>query len=309
MKSLFLLLLLPVLCSAQTPNYLEYHQQIIQAEEYLVARQFSESLKIYRHLTATYPHVFLRDLKVAAQLAAYSQDTANLYFFLEIAMQKGWTYQQIRKRETFQQFKSEPKFKKLQANKDQFQKAFEKNINLALKAEIKQMLTADQKRALRVALTPGKRWRERYTKQKFVPHNRAQVRRINQIMDQVGYPGEKIIGDHSWATVLISHNEHDSIYRELRPKLYAAFERGEISAIELAIIESWRCVVDTGGKDKAFVIWEQEISQPEATHADSLRSTIGLRNIALNNRLLDLEKELKIKFYLSPSHGGRIKVK
>ncbi|QNF34403.1 hypothetical protein HUW51_17355 [Adhaeribacter swui] len=252
-----LLLLLPVFCSAQTLNYLAYHQQITQAEEHLVARQFPESLKIYLQLTATYPHVFLRDLKVATQLAAYTKDTANLYFFLEKAMLKGWTSKQILKRKTLQPFKSNDQFKKLLAREDQFQKAFENNINLTLRTEIKQMLAADQKRALRVALTPGIKWRERYTKQKFVPHNRAQVRRINQIMDQVGYPGEKIIGDHSWATVLISHNEHDSIYQQLQPKLYAALERGEISAIELAIVESWRRVVDTSGQDQAFVIWEQ----------------------------------------------------
>ncbi|PSR56715.1 hypothetical protein AHMF7605_26085 [Adhaeribacter arboris] len=310
MKNLFLLLLfLPVFCSAQTPNYLNYHHQIIQAEEYLVARQFPESLKIYRQLTATYPHVFLRDMKVAAQLAAYTKDTANLYFFLEKAMQKGWTAKQILKRENLQPFKSDDRFQKLLAGEDQFHKTFENKINLTLRKEIKQMLAADQKRALRVALTPGKKWRQQYTMKKFVPQNRVQVRRINQIMDQVGYPGEKIIGDHSWATVLISHNEHDYIYQQLRPKLYAALKRGEISAIELAIVESWRRVVDTNGQEKAFVIWEQEVSQEEAAHADSLRSSIGLRSIALNNKLLDLEKELKMKFYLSPSHGGRIIVK
>lgn len=310
MKSFLLLLFfLPVFCSAQAPNYLAYHQQITQAEEHLVARQFPESLKIYHQLTTTYPHVFLRDLKVASQLAAYTKDTANLYFFLEKAMRKGWTAKQFLKRETLRPLKSEERFKKLLASESQLKKEFENSIHLPLRTEIKQMLAADQKRALRVALTPGKKWREQYTTKKFVPQNRAQVRRVNQIIDQVGYPGEKIIGDHSWATVLISHNEHDSIYQQLRPKLYAVLERGEISAIELAIVESWRRVVDTNGQDQAFVIWEQEISSEQAAHADSLRSSIGLRSIALNNQLLDLEKELKMKFYLSPSHGGRIIVK
>jgi len=308
-KLLILLALIPILCSGQTKNYLDYHNEIIKAEEYIVARQFSESLKIYRNLTDTYEHVFLRDIKVAAQLSAYINDTDNLFYFLEKGMRKGCTAKEIMKKETLTKFKADNRWERLKASQDRFKKEFENSINLELRKEIKKMLAEDQKRAIRVALTPVKKWRERYTNQKFVPNNRAQVRRINQIIDQVGYPGEKIIGGESWATVMISHNEHDTIYNELRPKLYSAFGRGEISAIELAIIESWRSVVNTGWKDKSFVIWEQEIDKNEALHADSLRSSIGLRSIELNNKLIDTEKELKMKFYLSPSHGGRIIVK
>lgn len=308
-RLLILLTLIPILCSGQTKNYLDYHNKIIKAEEYIVARQFNESLKVYRNITDTYEYVFLRDIKVAAQLSAYINDTDNLFYFLEKGMKKGWTSKEIMKRETLKKFKTDNRWKKLKANQDIYKKDFQNSINLELRTEIKEMLVEDQKRAIRVALTPIKKWRERYTNRKFVPNNRAQVRRINQIIDQAGYPGEKVIGDKSWATVMISHNEHDTIYNELRPKLYSAFERGEISAIEIAIVESWRSVVDTGWKDKSFVIWEQEIDKSEASHADSLRSSIGLRSIELNNRLIDTEKELIMKFYLSPSHGGRITVK
>lgn len=171
------------------------------------------------------------------------------------------------------------------------------------------MLAEDQKRAIRVALTPFKKWRERYTNRNFVPNNRLQVRRINQIIDQVGFPGEKIIGDKSWATVIISHNEHDTIYKELRPKLYQALRRGELSPIDLAMIETWRIVVDTDRKEKGFVIWNETISKSEAVKADSLRQSIGLRSIELNNNLILAEKDLKMKFYLSPFHGGFITVK
>lgn len=310
MKRLLMLwTLIPILCSGQAKNYLTYHNEIIKAEEYIVAGQFIESLNIYRNLMDNYAHIFLRDIKVAAQLSAYVNDSDNLFYFLEKGMKKGWTFKQIMKRKVFKKFKTDNRWRKLKASQWQFKKEFENSINLELRAELKEMLVKDQKRAIRVALTPIKTWRERYTNRRFVPNNRAQVRRINKIIDQVGYPGEKIIGDKSWATVIISHNEHDTIYHELRPKLYAAFERGEISAIELAIVESWRTVVNTSWKDKSFAIWEQEIEKNEAAHADSLRSTIGLRSIELNNKLIDAEKELKLKFYLSPLLGGLITVK
>jgi hypothetical protein len=311
MKKLIILLmfLTPVVCSGQSKGYLEYHLEIIKAEEFIVNRQFSESIGIYRLLTEKYDHVFLRDIKVASQLAAYLNDTENLFYFLEKGMKKGWTSKEIMKLEILKKYKNDNRWENLHDYRDKLRKDFESSINLELRKEVKEMLNEDQKRAIRVALTPTKNWRERYTNRKFVPNNRAQVRRLNQIIDQSGYPGEKVIGDRSWATVMISHNEHDSIYNELRPKLYSAFGRGELSAIELAIIESWRIVVDTDRKEKGFIIWEAEVTSVEVEKGDSLRQSIGLRSIELNNKLIKSEKDLGMKFYLSPSHGGLVTIK
>ncbi len=308
-KLLVLLALFPGLCSGQTYNYLDYNNEIINAEEYIVAGQFMESIQIYRNLADTYQHVFLRDIKIAAQLSAYTNDTDNLFYFLEKGMKRGWTLKEIMKTATLKKFKDDDRWKRLKANQDQFTEEFENSINLELRTEIRAMLAEDQKRAIRVALTPVKKWRERYTNRKFVPNNRLQVRRINQIIDQVGYPGEKVIGDKSWATVIISHNEHDSIYTELRPKLYKALRHGELSAIDLAIIETWRIVVDTDRREKGFVIWSETITKSDAIKADSLRESIGLRSLELNNKLFRAEKELDMKFYLSPFHGGLVTVK
>jgi hypothetical protein len=308
-KLLILCTIAPLLVKSQTNNYLDYHNRIIKAEEYIVNRQFNESVAIYRGLSQEYDHMFLRDCKIAAQLSAYTGDTDNLFYFLEKGLKTGWTLKEMKKNKHFKKFKTDDQWEKLRDNEDEYKGEFFQSINLLLRTEVREMLTQDQKRALRVALTPVKKWREQYTDRKFVPNNRVQVRRINEIIEQTGYPGEKLIGDKSWATVIISHNEHDTIYKELRPKLYKAFERGELSAIDLAIIETWRIVVNTGRKEKGFVIWNEEINRSEAIKADSLRKTIGLRSIALNNKLIQIERELEMEFYLSPFHGGLITVK
>jgi len=302
------LILVPLFCSGQEQDYREYHEKVIKAEGYIVARQFNESIRIYKDLASNYDHVFLRDMKVAAQLAAHTQDADNLFYFLERAMNKGWSAKEIMKLEVLKKFKTDSRWKEVVARENDFKKKFESQINLPLRSELKQMLKEDQKRAIRVALTPIKKWRERYTNRKFVPNNRQQVRRIHQIIEETGYPGEKLIGDQSWATVIISHNEHDSIYTELRPKLYAALQRGELSPIELAIIETWRIVVDTDRKEKGFVIWNETISKQEATKANALRQGLWLRSVELNNQLIQAEQEFNMNFYLSPFHGGVITV-
>ena len=308
-RLLILLTIAPFLGAAQTKNYLDYHNRIIKAEEYIVNRKFNESLNIYRSLSHEYDYMFLRDCKVAAQLSAYTGNTDNLFYFLEKGLKTGWPLKEMAKNKHFKKFKSDDRWGKLKDNEDEYKREFLQNINLLLRTEVREMFAKDQKRALRVALTPVKKWRERYTNRKFVPNNRGQVRRINEIIDQTGFPGEKIIGDKSWATVIISHNEHDTIYEELRPKLYKAFERGELSAIDLAVIETWRIVVNTDRKEKGFVIWNEEINKSEAIKADSLRQSIGLRSIVLNNKLIQTEKELEMKFYLTPFHGGVITIK
>jgi hypothetical protein len=309
MKLLLLLLILPFIALAQRYSYLDYHTQIVKAEQHIVNRQFNESLDIYLRLSEKYEHIFLRDIKVAAQLSAYTNDAKKLFFFLDKGLRKGWSLKDIRKHSHINKFKSGKQWRTLEDNEENYEKRFNESINLHLRREMKEMFIEDQKRALRVALTPGRKWRDRYTNKKFVPNNRRQVRSISEIIDQHGYPGEKIIGDKSWATVIISHNEHDTIYKELRPKLYKAFDRGELSAIDLAIIETWRVTVESNRKDRGFLIWNDEVSKDQAMRADSLRTTIGLRNVELNNKLIAMEKELKMNFYLSPFHGGIITIK
>ena len=70
MKRLIILLtMLPVLGRAQKNDYLDYHKEIIKVEEHIVNRRFSESLKIYHNLLNKFEHVFLREVKIAAQLS------------------------------------------------------------------------------------------------------------------------------------------------------------------------------------------------------------------------------------------------
>jgi hypothetical protein len=88
---LVILAFVSMVCSAQRVSYLDYHKSVIKAEQHIVAGQFNESIGIYRRLSESYDHVFLRDLKVAAQLSAYVGDTDNLFYFLEKGVKKGWT--------------------------------------------------------------------------------------------------------------------------------------------------------------------------------------------------------------------------
>ncbi|NJM26978.1 MAG: hypothetical protein HC859_17420 [Bacteroidia bacterium] len=232
------------------------------------------------------------------------------FLFLERGMTKGWDWKSIKKDKAFRAYHDSKGWTALAKHQQQFRHTFESGINLPVREEVKRMLVRDQLRAIKVALTPVKRWREWYTNKRFVPHNRAMVRRINEIIDESGYPGERLIGDRSWATIIISHNEHDTIYfQTLRPKLLQALETGMLAPIDFAQLETWRRGVDSQWNDQAYVIFEQTVTKAQAAKADELRRAINLRSIDLNNRLVALERELGMDFHLSPYHGGPITVK
>lgn len=291
-------------------DYRPYHTLVLSIEKDIAARAFSTALDKYSQLFQQYDFIFLRDIQMAAQLAAHERDTVRLFHLLEKGMTRGWEWKTIRKNTIFKSYGADPRWASLSKRRSQLEEAFQNSINLPVREEVKRMLVRDQLRAIKVALTPVKRWREWHTNNRFVPHNRAMVRRINEIIDESGYPGEMLIGDRSWATVIISHNEHDSIYyQSLRPKLLKALDHGQLAPIDFAQLETWRRGVDSQWKEQAFVIFEQTVTSEQAATADQLRAAINLRSIELNNKLIALEQELHMDFHLSPYHGGLITVK
>src|SRR5690349_14499758 len=118
MKRLVALILnlLPFFGISQPDNYLSYHQSVRNAEEHIVNKRFRESLDIYLDLSKKYDYTFLRDCKVAAQLAAYTGDKDNLFYFLEKGMKKGWTLKQIKKSKYIKKFKTDQIWRKLKGN-------------------------------------------------------------------------------------------------------------------------------------------------------------------------------------------------
>lgn len=45
-----------------------------------------------------------------------------------------------------------------------------------------------------------------YAEEKFAPHSDKQMIKLAAIMDQYGFPGEKLIGTGLWATTILSHH-------------------------------------------------------------------------------------------------------
>ena len=69
------------------------------------------------------------------------------------------------------------------------------------------MFKKDQRLDFPYYLRIGEKAKERYALRKFAPNSGKQIARLNEILDEYGYPGERLTGNDFWmSTILVHHN-------------------------------------------------------------------------------------------------------
>ena len=179
------------------------------------------------------------------------------------------------------------------------------------------MFKKDQRKALGAFIRIGDKSRDRYAEKKFAPHSESQLQQLKTILDQKGYPGEKLIGNSLWASVILSHhnsislayNSKDTLYTGLKPQLKEALSRGEMSPYELAQIEDWRTAALSGHEKTTYGYLGRISDDNDMFNVNNNRSEIGLRSVELRNQLIDVEDKLGLNLYLPKGwQDGRILV-
>lgn len=119
---------------------------------------------------------------------------------------------------------------------------------------------------------------------------------------------ETILSHHN--SISKAHTQKDTLYNYLRPKLVFALVRGEISPFELAIIDSWKASVVSKWENPSYGFLSSSLTEEEMDKANKLRSQIGLRSIETRNRLIAIQEETGMNFYLPgwPEANGKIEV-
>ena len=78
-------------------SYLDYHYEIIEAEQLIVEHRIEEALSRFDALFEAYDFVFVRDYKVATQLAVVSQNKTAALEYMRRAIGSGWEPEEIKK--------------------------------------------------------------------------------------------------------------------------------------------------------------------------------------------------------------------
>lgn len=310
---LLYLLLLASVCVGQQ-DYSQYYKTRIKAEQLIVDRRFNDALAEMEALFASYEFVFLRDYKVTAQLAMLTRDRNKALTLIKKAIAKGWNPKSISKNKLLVTLTEDDRWESIKSNYSSDPKYLE--INYKLRSQVHEMFKKDQKKAFGALLRVGNKAQEKYGNRKFAPHSEQQIAELNQILEQHGYPGERLIANNLWASTILSHHnsmseeyvKQDTLFQFLKPKLREAVKKGQMSPFEFALVSDWKMAVESNHSSTAYGFLGAIQGAPSVQKINRNRAQLGLRSLELRNNLVDLEKELELNFYLpgEPWQEGKI---
>ncbi|WBL41559.1 hypothetical protein PBT90_12425 [Algoriphagus halophytocola] len=322
MKKLSLTLILIGFLFASTKskaqeNYLNYHSKVIEYEKLIVEGKYTTAINLLDSLFKQFDFLFLRDVKVAAELSAFEKDYKSGLKFARLGIKAGWTLKSINKNGNLRSLRKQPEWTKLMSTYDSLHKIYLSRLNIQLKEQVHEMFKKDQKKAFGALLRIGQKAKRRYSEIKFAPHSEHQLEELGKILDEFGYPGERLIGNNLWGSVILSHhnsisvnyNSKDTLYDHLKPRLLNALEQGEISPYELAQIEDWRIAALNEHELTSYGFLGAIPDNIVLETINKNRANIGLRSIELRNELIDVENETGMNLHLPKGwQNGKIKI-
>ena len=296
-------------------DYLKYHVQINEVEILLSQEAFEDALIAYEQIFEIYDFVFLRDYKVAAQLALYLDDRKIALDLLRKGIAAGWELKNIKKNNFLKPLQEDPEWSAIEQSYSNLHSQYGTRIDWDLREIVHLMFKKDQKKAMGALFRIGNKAQERYGTKKFAPHSEIQIFELIGILNKNGYPGEKLIGNDFWMSTIISHHnsisqeysKKDTLYNFIKPKLIRAIEKGEMSPYEYALMDDWQIVVSSG-RTKPGYGFLMPPTDSTLSKTNQLRQKIGLRTIEIRNKLVDVEKKTGMNFYLPNWIKGKINI-
>lgn len=299
-------------------DYTKYHEHIVEAERLIASEDFKGALQFYNELLNEYDFVFLRDHQIATQLALYLNQKQKAKELLLNGIRRGWTLKSIRKNVFLKRLRKDRDWQAIKAQYRTLNEEFTASLNLPVRKRVKKMFSRDQWKALGALFTLSANAQDKYAERKFAPHSEKQIQEFHTIIDKYGYPGEKLIGNDFWMSTILSHhnsistkyNRNDTLYDGMRPKLMKALKSGQISAFEYALVDEWYRATINDDKKGTYGILEGPL-QGELKATNKRRGTVFLREIEIHNRLVEIEAETGMDFYLEghPWEGVEINIR
>lgn len=288
-------------------DYSDYHAEVYKAEELIAQELFDEALEIYRKLFETYDFIFVRDYKIATQIAWHQGLEKEAYDYLRLGIAAGWELKSIERNKFLKGLRQKQEWSGIKSEFDSIREIYNQNINQEVRAEVRQMSLKDQRKGLGAAFRLGPESKDRFSENKFAPLNEKHVLRLLEIIEKNGFPGEKLVGYEPWGQGILSrHNsisqaycKSDTLYQFVKPILLSSIKKGNLSPASFAWIDDWFITVESGWS-KASYGYVKGLKENEITNCNEMRKQIGLRKVETRNQLIDIQNKTQIDFYLPP---------
>jgi len=313
---IFFLLCLSFALAGQ--DYLDYHQQVLAAEQHIVSEQYAAALDIYEDIFSEYDFVFLRDYQVACQLAFLLERPEQGLQVLRLGVESGWEWSSIKKHAIVKDRLPSDLWKKLKKEYPVLRASYDTRLKQALRAEVQAMFKKDQWKALGAFLKFSDQKQNQYAENKFAPHSEEHMTQFVAIHLEHGYPGERSIGNNFWMSTILSHhnsisqdyNQKDQRYAQIRPLLEQSLHRGEMSPFEFALIDEWYRLSVADPKTVTYGLVDYP-RHGSLAQVNALREEALLRPVEIRNGLLDIERITSLQLHIEETAwiDGAIEVK
>ncbi|MES2478742.1 MAG: hypothetical protein V4561_06635 [Bacteroidota bacterium] len=174
--------------SGQDKNYLNYYQAVARAEEAIVNGRYDSALTWYRHTFNQYPYNNPIDCYVAAQVAAYTGDTAHSEQFLRKGIQFGLPVYTILNNPHLATVLSRIDRSAI----DSCLACYQKSIQPKARASVISLIKYDQLLVHTASIYEQGGYRK--LKQEYRPIWDSLCRAIMQLTKEYGFPSQKIAG-------------------------------------------------------------------------------------------------------------------
>ncbi len=296
-------------------NYMHYHSQITEAERLVGIEKYDEALKLYNQTLASYDSPFLKDYKIVTQIALHVGEIELAFDYLQKGILNGWTMKSIKRYNYLKKLKDFDEWESIKKDYDNLHRQYLSGLNLQVAKEMKRLFKEDRRQAFLGLFFLTSKSQDRFAENIYAPKSEKRIKRVIEIVNEHGYPGDKLVGNDKWSWGLLSHHnsisqkytEQDTLYPYLRPKLLEGIQSGEMSPYYFAIIDEWYILVKSQRKEIGYG-YVQELTSDDLAETNKLRQQLGIRSIETRNNLIDIEKKTGMKFTLGPWHDGKITV-
>ena len=138
----------------------------------------------YEQIFTLYDFVFLRDYKVASQLAFYQGDRTKACNYLKEGIAAGWELKALRKNKFLKSLQNDPGWLAIEQSYNNLHGQYETRINRDLREKVNNMFRKDQKKAMGALFRIGNKAQEKYGTNKFAPHSEEQMLKLIEILNQ-----------------------------------------------------------------------------------------------------------------------------
>ena len=299
--------------ACRNQDYLAYHNQILEVEKLISNEEFPKALNTYDRVFKAYDFVFLREYKIAAQLAFYLDERQRAFQYIKEGIATGWKLRELKKNKFLAPLQEDPEWKVIEEASDSLHNKYLSRIDQSIREKVRLMFKKDQRKAIGALFRISDKAKERYAIRKFAPHSETQIKELSIILENEGYPGEQLIGNNFWMSTIISHHnsiakdyvKSDTLYHFIRPKLIQAIEKGQMSPYEFALIDDWYKATSSGRTETGYGFLNAPY-QSTLSLTNELRFAIGLRSVELRNKLIEIENRTGMNLYLPDWVKGKI---